>query len=91
MKGSAYTNWKAKEGEEITLYFSGPLVAATLIIKSESSIEILVYDGGRIHNVVKNTASDIVVTGYEVKLKPLKGNAEGSFTFLGGPKFERAY
>jgi hypothetical protein len=83
MSKSAYTNWKAQKDEEITLYFSAPQLAATLTIKSPSSLEITVCDGEKIHKVIKNTSSEIVVSGYEIRLKPLNGNAEGSFYILG--------
>jgi hypothetical protein len=83
MAKSEYTNWKAQKDEEITLYFSAPHLAAILTIKSPSALEITVCDGEKTHKIIKNTSSEIVVSGYEIKLKPLNGNAEGSFYIHG--------
>jgi hypothetical protein len=90
-KSTKYTDWNAKKDEEITLYYSDPPMPATLSIAGPSQIEITVSHNAGSSKVIKNTSSRIIVSGCQIKLKPLNENAEGDFRFLGGPGFGQVW
>jgi hypothetical protein len=90
-KPTKYSDWNAKKDEEITLYYSDPPLAATLIITGPSQLEITVINNAGSSTVIKNTSSRIIVSGCGIKLKPLNENAEGDFRFVGGPGFGQVW